>query len=114
MEFHPPNVLRGSLRESRAAKRHVEKCINKTLDIWLAVNGVNVPRSNTISKFVGLANERIITVTYIYTFTAGQYFELYMRSDDTNTVIIATAAAAGPPSRPACPSIIVTVNKISK
>lgn len=86
---------------------------NKTLDIWLAVGGVNVARSNTLSRFVGLANERIITVTYIYRFTAGQYFELYMHSDDTNTVIIATAATAGPPARPACPSIIVTANKIS-
>lgn len=85
---------------------------NKYLDIWLAVDGTNVPRSNTHSKFVGSANERIITVTYIYDFTAGQYFELIMHSDDVNTLLAATAAGASP-TRPASPSIIVTINKIS-
>lgn len=85
---------------------------NKLLDIWLSVNGTNVARSNTLSKFVGSANERIITVTFIYSFTAGQYFELYMHSDDTGTSLVATAAGANP-TRPASPSIITTVNMIS-
>lgn len=85
---------------------------NKYLDIWLAVGGTNVARSNTHSKFVGTGNERIITVTYIYDFTAGQYFQLFMHSDDTGTTLAATAAGASP-TRPASPSIIVTVNKIS-
>jgi hypothetical protein len=86
---------------------------NKTLDIWLAIDGVNVDRSNTVSKFVGAGNERIITVTYIYKFTAGQYLEVYYNGDDTNITIIATNAQVSP-TRPACPSIILTVNMISK
>jgi len=87
--------------------------VNESLDIWLAVNGTPVPRSNTISRFVGTANERIITVTYLYTFTAGQYFQLYWRSSHNGTTLPATAAQANP-TRPACPSIILTVNMISK
>lgn len=87
---------------------------NATLDIWMAVGGVNVARSNTLSRFVGAANERVITVTYIYPFTAGQYFELYMHSNTAGTVIQATGAAAGPPAVPASPSIITTVNMISR
>jgi hypothetical protein len=86
---------------------------NKTLDIWLAVDGSPVARSNTISRFVGSGNERIITVTYIYTFTAGQYFELMWNSNDTGTTLIATGTQSNP-TRPACPSIILTVNMISK
>jgi hypothetical protein len=86
---------------------------NKTLDIWLAVDGSNVPRSDTLSRFVGAGNERIITVTLLYTFTAGQYFELYWSSDDAGTTLQATAAGASP-TRPASPSIILTVNKVSK
>jgi len=86
---------------------------NKTMDIWLAVDGANVSRSNTVSKFVGTGNERIVTVTYIYTFSASQYFELKWWSDDTGTVLVASASAANP-DRPACPSIITTVNMISK
>lgn len=85
---------------------------NKTLDIWFAVDGSAIARSNTISRFVGSANERIITVTYIYTFTAGQYFELYWNSNDTGTTLLATPTQASP-TRPACPSIILTVNKIA-
>lgn len=85
---------------------------NKYLDIWLSVDGTNVPRSNTHSEFVGTHNERIITVTYLYDFTAGQYFELYMHSDDTGATLVATAAGTNP-TRPESPSIIVTVNKIS-
>jgi len=86
---------------------------NKLLDIWLAKDGVNVARSNTIAKFVGSANERIITVTFVLDVTATCYFELMMHSDDTGTTL--TAAAAGTnPTRPACPSIILTVNMVSK
>lgn len=85
---------------------------NKSLDIWLKVDGVNVANSNTVSRFVGSANERIITVTYIYTFTASQYFELYMASNDTGTHLLATGTQTNP-TRPACPSIIITVNKVS-
>ena len=86
---------------------------NKTLDIWAKIDGTNVARTNTISRFVGAANERIITVTYILSFTAGQRFELFYNSNDTGTVLLATAAQANP-TRPACPSIILTINKISK
>lgn len=85
---------------------------NKTLDIWLAVGGSYIDNSNTKSKFVGSANERVVTVTYIYPLNAGQYVELYMCSDDTGTILEATDAKTAP-VRPACPSIITTVNKIS-
>jgi uncharacterized protein with WD repeat len=85
---------------------------NKSLHIWFTVNGENVPRSNTVSKFVGSGNERIITITLLYTFAVGDYFELYMRSDDVGTILVATEAQTSP-TRPASPSIILTVNKIS-
>lgn len=85
---------------------------NKYLDIWLSVDGTNVPRTNTHSEFVGTHNERIITVTFLYEFEAGQYFELYMHSDDTGATLVATAAGINP-TRPASPSIIITVNKVS-
>lgn len=85
---------------------------NSSLDIWLTVDGSNVANSNTLSRFVGSGNERIITVTYIYKFTANQRFELMYRGDSTNVLMIATAAASSP-TRPASPSIILTVNRIA-
>jgi hypothetical protein len=86
---------------------------NATLDIWLRVNGSNVDRSNTLSRFVGSANERIITVAFFYNFVAGDYFELAMHSDTSGTNLVATGSTVGPPVVPACPSIITTINKIA-
>ena len=85
---------------------------NDILDIWLRVNGADVPRSNTVSKFIGTGNERIVTVAYIYTFTAGQKFTLMYWGNAAGVQMVATGTA-GTPARPASPSIIVTVNKIS-
>lgn len=84
---------------------------NAYVEIWMAVDGTPVDNSNTITRFIGSANERIVTVTFIYNFTAGQYFQLFMWSDYNTTKLEATGTQVNP-TRPACPSIIVTVNKI--
>lgn len=84
---------------------------NSLIEIWLAVDGTNVPRSNTISRFIGTGNERVIAVQFIYTFTAGQYFQLFMWSDSNTTKLEATGTQVNP-TRPACPGIIVTVNRV--
>lgn len=84
----------------------------ETLEIWFAVNGVNVSKSNTKNTFVGNNAERLITVTFLYTFTAGQYFELKYRASATTVSFVATGTAAAP-DRPSSPSIIVTVNRIA-
>jgi hypothetical protein len=83
------------------------------LELWLAVNNTNVANSNTIVQLPTKTNEAILAVSFIYTFTAGQYFELVYRGDVTTVRFVATAAASSP-TRPACPSIICTVNKISR
>lgn len=85
---------------------------SKTFEIWLAVDDVDVPRSNTKSVLPTANVQRCITVTYIYTFTAGQYFTLKYTSDDAGTYMIATGTAASP-ARPASPSIIVTAQRIA-
>jgi hypothetical protein len=84
---------------------------NKTMDIWLTVDGTNIANSNTHFSFVGSANEKVVTVTFIQDFTAGQYFELVMCADDTGNFLLSSAATTNP-TRPASPSIILTVNKI--
>jgi hypothetical protein len=86
--------------------------VNETLEIWMAVDGVNIGRSNTRSTFVGNNNERLITVTYIYTFTANQYFELLYRVSNVAVAFVATGTAATP-DRPASPSIITTISRIA-
>lgn len=84
----------------------------KSLEIWLAVDGAAVANSNRLSKFVDSSSECVITATYLEALSAGQYLELYMRSDDTGTTLEAIPAGTAP-TRPASPSIITTVNKVS-
>lgn len=87
--------------------------VNKHINIWLSVGGTNVARSNTVYE-LPLSGEALTTVTYIYTFTAGQYFEIMWCSrDDASMTLLATAADVNP-TTPASPSVILTVNKISK
>lgn len=84
----------------------------KVLNIWMRVDGVDVANSNTIYTFKGTQANAVVTVTFIDVFTAGQYFELWIWGDDTDVSLNATAAG-GSPTRPACPSIILTANRIS-
>jgi hypothetical protein len=85
---------------------------NKLFNVWLSVDGTNIARTNTIQNLSTSGVDRIITVECFYTFTAGQYFQIMMWSDATNTQLTATGTQATP-TRPACPSIILTVKKVS-
>lgn len=86
---------------------------NTYMEIWLEVDGEQVANSNTKVQIPTASIEMIIAVTFTYTFTENQYFELVMCASNTNDRLVTTAAASGPPPRPASPSIILTVNKIS-
>jgi hypothetical protein len=82
---------------------------SKHINIFLKVNGNIVARTGTLIE-LPISGEGVMTVTLLYTFTAGQYFELCALSDVNNMTIKATAAGG---TYPASPSIIVTVNQIS-
>jgi hypothetical protein len=85
----------------------------KHIEFWLAVDGTNVPRSGTMNHMVASSSERIVTVTFLYKFTAGQYFELVWCAPDTTQATLVAAGVGASPTRPASPSIIVTVNMMS-
>ena len=85
---------------------------NKTFNVWLRVDGVNYDMSNTNFQLLGSAQNRVVTVTYIISLTAGQNFELVMQSNDTGGKLSFTTHQHTP-ERPASPSIILTVNKVS-
>jgi len=91
----------------------VASAVNKHVQIWLKVDGANVARTNTVSE-TPISGEDVVTVTYIYVFTAGQYFELAWASEDDASMILNATAAGTTPTTPASPAVICTVNKISK
>jgi hypothetical protein len=81
-------------------------------DFWLKVDGTAIARSNTIVTCPTKEVEQTLAVSFIYPFTAGQYFEFAIWGATTTIELLATAAGSTP-TRPACPSIICAVNKIS-
>jgi hypothetical protein len=85
---------------------------NKQADIWFRIDGADVPRSNTKLVY-SAAGERIVTVPLIVNVTANQYVEVMWSSDHNGTTLVASAAQTNP-TRPACPSIIMTVTKVSR
>lgn len=85
---------------------------NKKLELWERVNNVNVPRSNTIVALNNTNIETTLAVSFINNFLPNDYFELWYCGSDTSCTFKATAAQTSP-VRPACPSIIMTVNKIA-
>ena len=83
-----------------------------TVQIWICKNGNMVANSNTETTLVGNAGKHVAAWNWFVNAAAGDYFEICWHSIDTS-VFINYIAAASSPSRPAIPSIIVTVNKIA-
>jgi hypothetical protein len=85
---------------------------NDDADIWLRYNGVDVPHSNTIVTLIGNNGKGVAAWNFVQTMTASSYCQIYWSSGDTNLTIYAVGTQSSP-TRPATPSIIVTVDKIS-
>ena len=81
--------------------------------IWLRVNGEDVPYSASHVTIQGSTAELIAAWNFIVILEADDYFELAWSSTDTNVLIKAATAAAGPPVIPAIPSVILTVGWVS-
>jgi hypothetical protein len=88
----------------------------KYMEIWLRVDGTNVSNSNTRIELTG-TTETTVAVSFIYDLNAGQYVELASWGTDNTCRWLFTEAVAAEggvtPARPACPSMIMTVKKIS-
>ena len=85
---------------------------NKDADIWLRYNGVDVPNSNGIVTIIGNNGKGITSWNFVQTMTASSYCQIYWSSNDSNLTIYAVGTQSTP-TRPATPSMIVTVDKIS-
>jgi hypothetical protein len=85
---------------------------NSDADIWLRYNGDDVPNSNGRVTIIGNNGKGITAWNFVQTMTASSYCQIYWSSSDTALTIFATSSQTGP-TRPAIPSMIVTVDKIS-
>jgi hypothetical protein len=85
---------------------------NKHIEVWIRVDGIDVPASNTRIEIPSANVEMTVAVSFIYFFRENQYFELWTAGDSTSCRWLATAAGSTA-GGVACPSIIMTCNKIS-
>ena len=82
-----------------------------TFDLWLKKNGVNIADSNTQVGIASGTTTQTLALSYILELSPGDYFEFFYHGSTTAVRIVYIAAGASP-TRPASPSIIVTVAKI--
>jgi hypothetical protein len=81
-----------------------------TADMWVRINGTDVPDSNTRVTLSGSNAEVVLVATLILDLNAGDYVELVASSNSTNTAISYSPAGVGP----AVPGVLSTLNLIGK
>ena len=81
------------------------------VSIWLALNGTNIPWSNTDVSMAN-NNEYVIAAwNYVEELNPGDYLELKWRTSTLNMVCSFIGEQSNP-TRPATPSVIVTLTQI--
>lgn len=83
-----------------------------TVQIWLQKNGSNIANTNTEMTLTGNNGKHVAAWNFFVNAAANDYFEICWHSSDT-AVFINYIAAASSPTRPATPSVILTVNKVA-
>lgn len=81
------------------------------IDIWLKKNGANVANSNTELAIVGNDGRFVAAWNFVVQASAGDYYEIAWSSADTQIYLEARGAASNP-TRPAIPSVILTVTQV--
>ena len=82
------------------------------VDIWLSKNGTNVPNSNTTVLLTSNPGYGVAAWNFLVNAASGDYYELYWSSADTTAVLHAASAGTNP-TRPAIPSVILSVTQVS-
>jgi hypothetical protein len=83
-----------------------------TISFWLKKNGVNVDRTNSAVKINNAGDITFPFVPFILSLNAGDYLQFAFSSEDSNAELFAIATQTVP-TRPATPSVIVTIKEIA-
>lgn len=82
------------------------------ITIWARINGTDVPRSSTDFTLQGNNSKLVMALNFILSLNSNDYFELIMSATD-NDVSLWSSGTRTSPTRPALPSIILTVTQIN-
>ena len=84
----------------------------QTMDIWLAKNGSNVSNSNT-QVAINSNNGRLVAAwNFVEELDVNGYLEIKFRVDDVRLGLLHDGGPLTNPTRPAIPSLIVTVTQV--
>jgi hypothetical protein len=82
------------------------------IEIWLRKNGQNVADTNTILELPKNNAEAVAAWNWLVSANAGDYYEIAWFSGDTDMRLLSRIAQTNP-TRPAIPSVILTVSQIT-
>jgi len=86
------------------------------VDVWFAKNGANIANSNNLFSVVGrhgsIDGRLIAVATFFVDLVAGDYVEVFWSVSDVK-VFVEHVDAASSPTRPAVPSVILSIKHIS-
>ena len=103
--------ISGAYNIQFSAQTNITQGSNGTIYIWLRVNGVDIA-STTGKENVGNANGQIIAWNYILHLNPNDYIQLVWSSSDVHLQLL-YEAASGSPTKPAIPSVILTVQAVA-
>lgn len=81
------------------------------VDIWLRKNGTNVANTNTEVQVIGNTGRTLAAWNFVVQASAGDYFQIAWASIDSGVYLDAVEQQTTP-SRPAIPSVILTVTQV--
>lgn len=84
---------------------------SEDMQIWIAKNNVNVPDSNTSITIQGSNNRLVAAWNWFLSLDTNEHVDLRWHSTDTTAYLLASGAA-NLPTRPAIPSVILTINRV--
>lgn len=92
-----------------------------TYDVWFVkgnstdnLAGTNIDKSNTQVLMVTTGQRVVLAVPLIMDLLKGEFIRLDMRTGSANNLSLVAIAAAATPTRPAVPSVILSINKTGR
>lgn len=84
---------------------------NKNMDLWIRVNGTDVPNSLSKNNIANSNDEKDIAHIITVPIVAGDYIEIVINGDSTDLTLTSYPAGTSP-TRPVAPSIYLKIQKI--
>ena len=83
----------------------------KTIDIWLSIDGTPVDNSNTQLQINSNNGKVVAAWNFVVEMAAGQYAQIMWTATASSVLLLYTPTQPNP-TRPAVPSVIVTVTQV--